>query len=127
MKEKVAFFAVLVAFVVLVTSSSVMAVDTRAIDEVLKKTVLDSQDFQVIDVFLAEAVQELVRERDFTTIARKRSVIISRKSEQAQYAQQFSQSALTHIQAGFGKAQELSPEQRKANVTVNLLILIDGL
>ena len=127
MKEKVAFFAVLVAFVVLVTGSSVMAVDTRAIDEVLKKTVLDGQDFEVIDVFLAEAVQELVRERDFTTIARKRSVIISRKSEQAQYAQQFSQSALTHIQAGFGKAQGLSPEQRKANVTVNLLILIDGL
>jgi hypothetical protein len=127
MKEKVAFFAVLVAFVVLATGSSVMAVDTRAIDEVLKKTVLDSQDFKVIDVFLAEAVQELVRERDFITVARKRSVITSRKSEQAQYAQQFSQSALRHIQAGFGKTQELRPEQRKNNVIVNLLILIDGL
>jgi hypothetical protein len=127
MKEKVAFFAVLVAFVILATGLSVMAVDTRAIDEVLKKTVLDSQDFKVVDDFLAEAVQELVRERDFTTIARKRSVIISRKSEQAQYAQQFSQSAHKHIQAGFAKAQELSQEQRKTNVIINLLILIDGL
>ena len=127
MKVKLAFFAVLVAFFVLATDSSVMAVDTRAIDEVLKKAVLETQDFKVIDDFLAEAVQELARERDFTTIARRRSVIISRKSKQAQYAQQFSQSALRHIQAGFGKAQELRPEQRKTNVITNLLILIDGL
>jgi len=69
----------------------------------------------------------LVRERDFTTIARNRSVIISRKGEQPQYVQQFLQSALKHIQAGFGRAEQLSPEQRKTNVVVNLLILIDGL
>ncbi len=127
MKVKVAFFAVLVAFLVLATDSSVMTVDTRAIDQVLKKAVLNGQDFKVIDDFLSEALQELVRERDFTTIARNRSVIISRKSEQAQYAQQFSQSALRHIQAGFGRAQELRPEERKTNVIINLLILIDGL
>jgi len=94
---------------------------------VLKKAVLEPRDFKVIDDFLAEAVQELVRQRDFTTIARKRSVIVSRKGEQAQYAQQFSQSALKHIQAGFGKAQELRPEQRKTSIIINLLILIDGL
>ncbi|KPK38579.1 MAG: hypothetical protein AMJ65_12680 [Phycisphaerae bacterium SG8_4] len=127
MKVKLAFSAVLVVFLVLVTDSSVMAADTRAIDTVLKKTVLETQDFKVIDDFLAEAVQELVRERDFTTIARNRSVIISRKGEQPQYVQQFLQSALKHIQAGFGRAEQLSPEQRKTNVVVNLLILIDGL
>ena len=128
MKEKLAFFAVLVAFLVFVADSSVTAVDTRVIDEVLKKTVLDSQDFKVIDDFLAEAVPELVRERDFTEIARKRSVIISRKGEQAQYVQQFSQSTLRHIQAGFVNVQERDwPEERKANVIINLLILIDGL
>ena len=127
MKVKSAFFAVLVAFFVMATDSSVMAVDTRAIDEVLKKTVLEPRDFKVIDDFLAEAVQELVREIDFTTIARKRSVIISRKGGQPQYVQQFLQSALKHIQAGFGKAQELRPERRTTNVIINLLILIDGL
>jgi hypothetical protein len=127
MKVKLTFFAVLMAFFVLATDSSVMAVDTRAIDEVLKKTVLETQDFKVIDDFLAEAVQELVRERDFTTIARNRSVVISRKGEQPQYVQQFSQSALRHVQAGFGKAQELRPEQRTTYVIINLLIVIDGL
>ncbi|MHC4435118.1 MAG: hypothetical protein ACYTBS_25065, partial [Planctomycetota bacterium] len=127
MKVKLAFSAVLVVFLALGTDSSVMAADTRAIDAVLKKTVLDAQDFKVIDDFLAEAVPELVRERDFTTIARNRSVIISRKGQQPQYVQQFIQSALKHIQAGFGRAQQLSTEQRKTNVVINLLILIDGL
>ena len=127
MKVKLAFSAVLVVFLALVTDSSVMAADTRAIDAVLKKTVLDAQDFKVIDDFLAEAVAELVRERDFTTIARNRSVIMSRKGQQPQYVQQFIQSALKHIQAGFVRAEQLSPEQRKANVVINLLILIDGL
>lgn len=127
MKVKLAFFAVLVAFLVLAMDSSLTAVDTRDIDQVLKKTVLDSQDFAIIDRFLAEAVQELVRERDFTDIARRRAVIISRKSDQGQYAEQFSQSARKHIQAGFERAESLRPEERKTNAIINLLILINGL
>lgn len=127
MKVKLAFFAVLAAFLVLAMDSSVMAVDTRAIDDVIKKTVLDTQDFKVIDDFLDEAVQELVRVRDFTSIARRRTVIISRKSDQPQYAQQFLQSAHKHIQAGFVQAEALRPEERKANAIINLLILVDGL
>ncbi|MHC4699784.1 MAG: hypothetical protein ACYTFQ_04335, partial [Planctomycetota bacterium] len=127
MKVKLAFLAVLVAFLVLAMDWSVMAVDAGPIDKVLKKTVLDSQDFKVIDDFLAEAVQELVRDRDFTSIARRRTVIISRKSDQPQYAQQFLQSAHKHIQAGFAQAEALRPEQRKSNAIINLLILVDGL
>lgn len=127
MKVKLAFFAVLVAFLVLAMDSSLTAVDTRDIDLVLKKTVLDSQDFAIIDQFLSEAVQELVRERKFTEIAKRRAVIISRKSEQGQYADQFSQSARKHIQAGFVQAEALRPEERKTNAVINLLILIHGL
>lgn len=127
MKIKLAFLALLVAFLVLAMDSSLTAVDTRQIDLVLKKTVLDPQDLSIIDQFLAEAVQELVRERNFTDIARRRAVIISRRSEQGQYADQFSKSALKHIQAGFAQAETLRPETRKRNAIVNLLILIDGL
>jgi hypothetical protein len=94
---------------------------------VLSKTVLDEQDFKVIDDFLAEAVRELVRTRDFTSIAQLRTVILSRKSTQGQYAQRFSESAYKRIQEGFEQAQTLRPEDRKTNVTINLLILIDGL
>ena len=127
MKIKLVFFAVLVAFLVLAMDSSLTAGGTRDIDLVLKKTVLDAQDLTIIDQFLAEAVQALVRERNFTDIARRRAVIISRKSEQGQYADQFSKSAQKHIQAGFTQAEALRPEQRKTNAIVNLLILINGL
>ncbi len=128
MKIKCAFLAVPAAFLLLAISSVSVAVNTRDIDEVRNKAVLDSSDFKVIDIFLAEAVQELVKTRDFTSIATLRTTILSRKGSQGQYAQQFSQSAYKHIQAGFQQAQEtLRPEERKINVITNLLILIDGM
>jgi len=127
MKIKVAFLAVLVAFLILAMDSRLTAVDTRDIDQVLKKTVLDARDFEIIDQFLDEAVQELVRERNFTEIAKRRAVIISRKSEQGQYAEQFSKSASKHIREGFEQAKQLTPEKRRTNAIVNLLILVHSL
>lgn len=127
MNIKWAFFIVLTAFFVLVTGTRVVAVNTRDIDNVVKKTVIDDQDKKIIDDFLAEAVQELVKTRDFTSIAKLRAVILSRKGSQGQYAQQFSESAYKYIKAGFEQAQTLRPEERKNNVIVSLLILIDGM
>ncbi len=127
MKIKWAFFAVLTAFFVLAINSNAIAVNTADIDAVLKKGVIDNQDKKIIDDFLSQAVQELVKTKDFTSIAKLRSVILSRKSAQSQYAQQFSESAYRHIQEGFEQAQNLRPEERKTNVIISLLILIDGL
>ncbi|MFC1793889.1 hypothetical protein ACFL3Q_09915 [Planctomycetota bacterium] len=127
MKIKWAFFTVLTAFFVLAINSNAVAVNTSDIDAVLKKGVIDDQDKKIIDDFLAQAVVELVKTKDFTSIAKLRSVILSRKSTQSQYAQQFSESAYRHIQAGFEQAQNLRPEERKTNIFISLLILIDGL
>lgn len=127
MKIKWVIFAVLAALLVLVISSGSEAVNTRDVDAVRKKTVLDNQDLQIIDDFIAEAVQELVKTRDFTSIAKLRTVILSRKSTQRQYAQQFSESAHRHISAGFTQAQALKPDDRRTKVVANLLILMDGL
>ena len=113
MKIKQAFFAILAVFFILAMNSSTVAVNTRDIDTVLKKSVIDDQDKKIIDDFLSAAVTELVKTRDFTSIAKVRSVILSRKSTQSQYAQQFSESAYTHIQAGFEQAQALRQEERK--------------
>jgi hypothetical protein len=126
MKIKWAFFAILGVSFVLVTSSTLRAVNTTDIDRVRAKGVLNDGDYRVIDDFLAEAIQELVRTRDLATIAKRRTVIISRKGSQGQYAQRFSEAAYKYIQVGFQEAQTL-PEERKDKVIVNLLILIDGL
>ncbi len=117
MKYKWAVFAVLAVFLVLVLSSSSEAVDTKGIDVCCHKDVLDSEDLQIIDDFVNEAVRELVRTRDFSDVARVRSVILARRSSkagnQAQYAEQFSESANTHISAGFKRTEGITPENRK--------------
>lgn len=127
MKLKWLFFAVLSAFLVLVIDSGSEAVDTRQIDAVLRKGVLDSQDLQIIDSFVGGAVRELVQTKDLTDIAQSRTVILSRQSDQGQYAQQFSESAHKYISLGLQEASKLTPESRRVVITANLLILIDGL
>ncbi len=76
-------------------------------------------------------MRELVRTKDFTSIAATRSVILahstSKTNVQTQYAEQFSKSAYTYISSGFQDAEKLTPEGRKLKVKVNLLILMDGL
>ncbi len=128
MKIKWLIFAVLVGFLVLVMNPGSVAVNTREVDNVRKKAVLDKSDLKIIDDFLADAIQELVRTRDFTSIAKIRTVILSRQSStQAQYAQQFSESARKYIAEGFIEAQKLRRPERITRVTINLLILMDGL
>ena len=121
----VVFIALSAVFLPVMTSSS-QAVDTTAIDAVRSKGVLNKQDLQVIDDFLAAGVQELVGAQRFTDIARVRTVILSRQGTQKQYAQQFSASAYDHLTSGL-RAALTEPAERKTMVTVNLLILIDGL
>ena len=127
MKIKWVIFAVLVGFLVLVMNPGSVAVNTREVDNVRKKAVLDNDDLTIIDDFLLQAIQELVGTRDFTKIAKIRTVILSRQSTQAQYAQQFSASARKYIAKGFIDAQKLSRSERTTGVTINLLILMDGL
>jgi len=127
MKIKWVFLTILAAFSVLAINSNAVAVNTRDIDNVLKKSVIDNQDKKIIDDFLSQGVQELVKTKDFTSIAQLRTVILSRRSSQGQFTQQYSESAYKHIQAGFEQAQALRQEDRKTNVTISLLILIDGM
>lgn len=130
--NKWAIFAALAVSLVLAVNPGSGAINTRDIDEVRNKGVLDNEDRKIIDIFVAEAVQELVRYRDFTLISRVRSIILARDSSNkpsaaAQYAEQFSESSYKYISSGFEQTSGLEPEDRKLKVIINLLILIDGL
>lgn len=132
MQVKWSFFAVLAVFLVLVTSSGSEAVDTAEIDAVRSKGVLGSADLRIIDRFVGEAVDELVQTRDFTSVAKVRTVILSRSSSgtasaAAQYSEQFSDSAHRYISRGFDRASGLTPEEHRFKAILNLLILADGL
>jgi hypothetical protein len=132
MKLKYSTFMALVIFSVLLVSSGLHAVDTRQIDQVRSKGVLDSGDFQIIDNFVADAVQELVSTEDFTSIAKTRTAVLLRSrsetnSAATQYSEQFVESAHNHISDAFKEAQKLATDKQKSEVIVNLLILVDDL
>ena len=132
MKNKWAVFAALAALLILTINSASEGVDTGQIDKVRNKEVLNNKDLQIIDKFVAESVQELMKTRDFTSIAKVRAVISSRNSSNmdsasAQYAEQFSESARKYISEAFEAANELTPEEHKFRMTINLLILVDSL
>ncbi|UCD52856.1 MAG: hypothetical protein JSW27_09490 [Phycisphaerales bacterium] len=129
MSFKRAVFVLLVAGLVLAMFSvSRAVVDLRRIKEVHGKSVLTQQDMQVIDEFMQDAVEDLVRTTDFTQISKIRATILTYQSPQAQYAQQYSESALTHITAGLQEARaDIRDENTRFKVIANLLILIDSL
>jgi len=102
-------------------------VDTRAIDEVLKKSVLTPQDLTVVDAFVLDVVEEIAQTDDFTQIATTRTTLLSRQGTQAQYLQQLSDSAGKHILARLQEAQGIADPVRRFQVMANLLILVDGL
>ncbi len=109
-------------------SVSQAQVDSRRIEEVIKKSVLTQEDFEVIDAFAGDAIGRLVRTVDFTEVAKTRASIVSHQSAQAQYAQRFSEACSREIQAGFDYANEqITDPQRRFKVFANLLILINEL
>ncbi len=129
MKLKRALFIFLVCGLVLaIFEVSNAVVDLRRIEEVMKKDVLTQQDFQIIDEFMNDAVTDMVRATDFTQVSKTRAIIISHQSDQAQYAEQYSQSAYRQIAEGIQEARtDIRDENTRFKVITNLLILVDSL
>jgi len=123
------FFAILVGGLVLtLLTISRAQVDSRRIEEVVKKSVLTPEDMEIIDAFVTDAVGRLVRTTDFTEVAKTRAVIVSHQIAQAQYAQRFSDAALREIGKGFDYAtNEITDPDRRFKVFTNLLILASEL
>jgi len=106
--------------------------DTAGIDKVTKKDVLDQQDLAAIDRFVADGVQEIVATKDFSAIGNVRASIAARAhssvpSADIQYHPQYIAAATKSLPKGFADAKKISDADRRAKVTLNLLILLDTL
>jgi hypothetical protein len=128
----VIFVVVTGVFLILMLNSVSFAVDTRKIDVCCNKEILGDECLQIIDDFVADSVNELVKTEDFTSIAKLRTVILShsnssKESAKAQYRQQFSESAHKYISDALEEAKKLTPETKRFRVILNLLILVDSL
>ncbi len=100
------------------------AVDTRGIDGVRQKDVLGDEDFGIIEQFIRDAIDELVNTVDFTQVARLRTIIVTRQSEQSQYAEQYSKYLRKYIGEAFAKTVGLEDNTKRYRVRTNLAILV---
>jgi hypothetical protein len=119
------------AISILVFLTSAVAVDTHDMEAVRAKKVLENGDLETIDKFVSQAVGEILTTEDFSSISNLRSIILansaSNEAGQAQFSQQFSESAQKHIGAALQTAEELTPPGRSFKVITNLLMLLDDL
>ena len=125
-------FVALALSSILAINSICAAVDTGAISAVRDKAVLDDSDLKVIDDFIAAALSELSEVEDFTATAKIRAELVrysrpGQSNEQGQYANQFFESAYKHISNALKTASQLTDPDRKFKMTLNLLIIMDGL
>lgn len=127
MKVKWVVPAVAGALLLFSLNPVLLAVSTRRIKNVRNKDVLGSEDLRVIDHFVAEAVKELVRTKDFSSVAAVRNAISehasSNKPSAPQYQAQFFESTHKYISEALQKARQ----DADFLVEVNILILIDRL
>lgn len=113
--------------------ASAVELDTRDIDRVRAKAVLDSSDLQVIDSFLAHAVEELVSatEEDLVAIGEIRSAVLQRtnpetESAREQYAEQFYKSAAAYLDRALDRLPAAG-DPHSDKIMLNLLVLADSL
>lgn len=124
---------VLAVFLLFVASATSKAqVDTSEIEKCCNKEVLNAEDLKVIDDFVADAVDKLVKTTDFASISRIRSDILNysesnTSTAQAQYALRFSKAAYENLSKALKEAGAIKSEQRRYKVILNLLILIEQL
>ncbi len=103
------------------------AVDTKGIDAIRQKNVLGGEDFEIIEQFVRDAIDELVNTVDFTQVAKLRAIILTRQSEQAQYSEQYSKYLRKYIGEAVVKTEDLEDATRRHRVRVNLVILVSQL
>ncbi len=132
MGKEASISCIFTVLLILTMSSYCLGVDPWEIEEVRNKGVLDNEDFQIIDSFVAESIKELVGAKDFTDMARIRAKLLSRSSSsssssRAQYRKQFYKSAYKYISEALEWAEQLEDKDKRFVENINLLILVDGL
>ena len=122
MKVKWILFVIpVILFLQILNTKSGAAVNPTTIDSIRNKPVPNEQDKQLIDKFLGEQIEQLVRiTRDFSTVSRIRTLILSKQGTEGQYGNWFSELSNKHIQEGLKQAQAIESQDRRNKVIVNL-------
>ena len=134
-RSKVVNSCIVLIVVLMLGVSAAKAVETSEIDETRQKTILnelDENDSQVIDQFVAEAMDELVGSNNFSDIVDARIALASRRlsqqdSAQVQYGPLFSGSVQEYLLAALKKSEQLPESKQKDMIILNLMILANDM
>ena len=113
----------------LLVCSQLYAIDTEAIDQVLKKgdsgQMLDDDDQQTIADFWDQAIEEMLITEDLNEIVEIKSVILSKKSRSTSgdYYNAFTQAAKETITAALKELNTWDNAEVREHIKINLLIL----
>ena len=124
LKKITCTFLLSLLFIISLTVTAQAAVDIRQISRIRNQQTLTDMDLLAIDRFVAQAVDNLLKSRDFAETARVRTIISENsKSQQKKYVQRYLNSAYKHISDALQKSQQF-PADWGFKVKLNLLILI---
>ena len=132
MKDRLAVLVLVGLSLLPATRSASGQIRTADIEVVRNKSVLESRDLEIIDSFVADAVQQLLLGNDFASVAAIRRIIkvnsaSNQPSAAEQYARSFFQAADRSLSEAFQQASKQPDDQRRFLLSVNLLILMDTL
>ncbi len=104
-------------------------IDTRQIDEIVKKTTLAPEDLQAVDDFVADAVQDIVQAVDFADVAKTRAIILQKRQagKQPEYIKRYNDAVYKQIDKDLSSLQETADPTKRSSVATNLLILADAM
>ncbi len=129
MKNRRHFKFILISLLFL--SAQALALNTRDIDVVRKKGVLNDSDKEVISSFLQEAVDELFYTQDLSSMSKTRQAFVSRKSNSnensaVQYQQYFESAAYDVLRDAIQRAANQQGPTAD-NIMINLLLIVNEL
>lgn len=131
MKKNLVVFFCFCAFFILFSSIS-LALETRAIDDIRKKDVLNDTDQKAVGAFIEAGIEELFNTEDFSAVSSLRQAIVSRKAglnetSAQQYKTAFDSTAVESFTKAFGRLDKVQNQAQAFSIRLNLLLLISEL
>jgi hypothetical protein len=119
---------VVILTIILLCTGLVLGVDTKAIDEVRAKAAFSDSDAATIDKFIDTVVKEMLERTEFTNVSQTREAFTSRitlDKPDPKYTELWTAASEKHFKAGLIDAGKLADAEKKKNVKMNLLIMLD--
>jgi hypothetical protein len=114
--------------VIFLCAGTALAVDTTAIDALRAKTSFTDADGAVIDQFVGAAVREMLDRSEFANVGAATEIFgreVNPAAPNPKYSELFGAAVVKHFRPGLAEADKIADAERRKNVKLNLLIMLE--